>query len=97
MKTKYLGVLLAIGIIGAGSLTVFAKTNNVETVSSNVVENSQITTNNASNLYEDIKEMIDQKVAAGAITEEEGQALLNYCTQQMREACNNNTQANGCH
>lgn len=97
MKTKYLGVLLAIGIIGAGSLTVFAKTNNVETVSSNVVENSQITTNNASNLYEDIKEMIDQKVAAGAITEEEGQALLNYCTQQMSEACNNNTQANGCH
>ena len=97
MKTKYLGVLLAMGIIGAGSLTVFAKTNNVETVSSNVVENSQITTNNASNLYEDIKEMIDQKVAAGAITEEEGQALLNYCTQQMSEACNNNTQANGCH
>lgn len=43
MKTKYLDILLAIGVVGA---------------------------------------------------EEEGQALLEYCTQQMSEACNNNAQAN---
>lgn len=96
MKTKYLGILLAIGVIGAGSLTVFAKTNNVETISANVVENPQVESSSVSNLYDEIKQMIDQKVEAGALTEEEGQALLEYCTQQMREACNNNTQANGC-
>lgn len=97
MKTKYLGILLAIGVVGAGSLTVFAQTNNVETISANVVEDSQVESNSTSNLYEEIKQMIDQKVEAGSLTEEEGQALLEYCTQQMSEACNNNTQANGCH
>ena len=97
MKTKCLGILLAIGVVGAGSLTVFAKTNNVETISANVVENPQVELNNDSNLYQDIKQMIDQKVESGSLTEEEGQALLEYCTEQMREARNNNTQANGCH
>lgn len=96
MKTKCLGILLAIGAIGAGSLTVFAKTNDVKTISANVVENPQVESSSVSNLYEEIKQMINQKVEAGSLTEEEGQALLEYCTEQMSEACNN-TQVNGCH
>lgn len=101
MKAKYLSVLLAIGIISVGSFSVFAQTTNVEKMSANVVESPQVENNTTSNLYEEIKEMIDQQVATGQLTEEEGQALLEYCSQQMNENCNTNTeanrQANGCH
>lgn len=101
MKAKYLGVLLVIGVIGVGSFSVFAKTTNVEKMSANVLESPQVENNITSNLYEEIREMIDQQVATGQLTEEEGQALLEYCSQKMNQNCNTNTeanrQANGCH
>lgn len=101
MKLKYLGVLLAIGVIGVGSFSVFAQTTNVEKASANVLESPQVERNTTGNLYEEIKQMIDQQIAEGNLTEDEGQALLEYCSQQMNETCNTNTeanrQANGCH
>lgn len=93
MKVRYIGVALAVGIIGIGSFTVLANsiTNETQRTFTSISDttNSELnSTLEGNSRYNEIKNLIDKQVQQGNISEEEGEMLLDYCQEQINTGCN---------
>lgn len=110
MKAKYLGVLV-VGIMAVGSFSLFAKgPSPMNSVSVTPVEritevNKQASTLSAgedayANIYDEMREMMEEQIKLGNLTEEQAKEMFDYCVDRMN---NNNANTNrgrrgfGCH
>lgn len=108
MKAKYLGVLV-VGIMAVGSFSLFAKgltsMNNTGTVPLELTAtvNSQAATLSAgedtySNIYDEMRDMMEQQIELGNLTEEQAKEMFNYCIERMSNNGSNRGRSGfGCH
>lgn len=108
MKAKYLGVLV-VGIMAVGSFSLFAKgptpINNTGTVPVELTAtvNNQAVTLSAgedtySNIYDEMRDMMEQQIELGNLTEEQAKEMFNYCIERMSNNGSNRGRSGfGCH
>lgn len=108
MKARYLGVLV-VGIMAIGSFSLFAKgpssMNSVDVAPLELVAevNQQASTLSAgdetySSIYDEMRDMMEQQIELGNLTEEQAKEMFNYCIERMSNNGSNRGRSGfGCH